>query len=225
MTDKQKSIFELVSKYAQSRGCEYIEIDIDPWTREPYNGRSVGCGTEEYEKKEKMPFDISELITEYTNENLSDVDDENLSGLNFRLYPKTRTVTISGTYQEIVDGGSSESEKNKEEDENLKEIMEFLESEGIYPFAEVDFSGGGDSGYIDDMLHVYAGEKEERTVDSVPGLSDYLYEMLSDYYGGWENNEGSFGNFTIDTRAGTITLKFTWNEYAYEDIVFNQEEF
>ncbi len=70
MTDKQKSIFELVSKYAQSRGCEYIEIDIVPWTREPYNGRSVGCGTEEYEKKEKMPFDISELITEYTNENL-----------------------------------------------------------------------------------------------------------------------------------------------------------
>jgi hypothetical protein len=224
MTPKQKSIFELISKYASSRGCEYLEMDVDPWNYTPYNGRSVGCGTEEYEKKEKMPFDISELITEYTNENLSDVDDENLSGLNFRLYPKTRTVTISGTYQEIVDGGSSESEKNKEEDENLKEIMEFLESEGIYPFAEVDFSGGGDSGYIDDMLHVYAGEKEERTVDSVPGLSDYLYEMLSEY-GGWEINEGSFGNFTIDTRAGTITLKFTWNEYAYEDVVFHQEEF
>ena len=117
MTPKQKSIFELISKYASSRGCEYLEMDVDPWNYTPYNGRSVGCGTEEYEKKEKMPFDISELITEYTNENLSDVDDENLSGLNFRLYPKTRTVTISGTYEEIVDGGSSESEKNKEEDE------------------------------------------------------------------------------------------------------------
>ncbi len=222
MTDKQKSIFELVSKYAQSRGCEYIEIDIVPWTREPYNGRSVGCGTEEYEKKEKMPFDISELITEYTNENLSDVDDENLSGLNFRLYPKTRTVTISGTYQEIVDGPSGEIIRDKDEDENLKEIMEFLESEGIYPFAEVDFSGGGDSGYIEDYLSVNDGRKVDSA--SVPGLNDYLYEMLSEY-GGWENNEGSFGNFTIDSRAGTITLNFTWNEYAYENVVFTQEEF
>jgi hypothetical protein len=48
--------------------------------------------------------------------------------------------------------------------------------------------------------------------------------MLSDY-GGWVNDEGSFGNFMIDSRAGTITLKFTWNEYAYEDVVFHQEEF
>jgi hypothetical protein len=222
MTDKQKSIFELVSKYAQSRGCEYIEIDIDPWTREPYNGRSVGCGTEEYEKKEKMPFDISELITEYTNENLSDVDDENLSGLNFRLYPKTRTVTISGTYEEVVDGPSGEIIRDKDEDENLKEIMEFLESEEIYPYAEVSFNGGGDSGYIEDYLSVNDGRKVDSA--SVPGLNDYLYEMLSEY-GGWENNEGSFGNFTIDSRAGTITLNFTWNEYAYENVVFTQEEF
>jgi len=171
-----------------------------------------------------MPFDISELITEYTNENLSDVDDENLSGLNFRLYPKTRTVTISGTYQEIVDGGSSESEKNKEEDENLKEIMNFLKQEDIFPFAEVEFNGGGDDGYIDGNLYVDAGNKPRRDVDSVPGLEDYLYDMLN-VYGGWENDEGSFGNFMIDSRAGTITLKFTWNEYAYEDVVFHQEEF
>jgi hypothetical protein len=39
------------------------------------------------------------------------------------------------------------------------------------------------------------------------------------------NDEGSFGNFMIDSRAGTITLKFIWNEYAYEDVVFHQEEF
>ena len=57
MTPKQKSIFELISKYASSRGCEYLEMDVDPWNYTPYNGRSVGCGTEEYEKKEKMPFD------------------------------------------------------------------------------------------------------------------------------------------------------------------------
>jgi hypothetical protein len=224
MTPKQKSIFELVSKYASSRGCEYLEMDVDPWNFTPYNGRNFGCGTERHENPQKLPFDISDMITEYVGENASDIDEDNLSGLSFRLYPQTRTITISGTYQEVVDGPLDETEKSEEDDEILKKIMDFLKKEDIYPFAEVEFSGGGDDGYVDDTLYVDAGSKPERKVDSVPGLSDYLYDMLN-VYGGWMNDEGSFGNFMIDSRAGTITLKFTWNEYAYEDVVFHQEEF
>jgi hypothetical protein len=224
MTPKQKSIFELISKYASSRGCEYLEMDVDPWNYTPYNGRNFGCGTEKHENPEKLPFDIGDIITDYINKNASDIDEDNLSGLSFRLYPQTRTVTISGTYQEIVDGPLDETEISEEDDENLKNIMDFLKQEDIYPFAEVEFSGGGDDGYIDDVLLVYSGDKPKGSVDSVPGLSDYLYNMLS-AYGGWEIDEGSFGNFMIDSRAGTITLKFTWNEYAYEDVVFHQEEF
>lgn len=224
MTPKQKSIFELVSKYASSRGCEYLEMDVDPWNFTPYNGRNFGCGTERHENPQKLPFDISDIITEYVGENTSDVNEDNLSGLSFRLYPQTRTITISGVYQEVVDGPSSETELSEENNENLKETMDFLKKENIYPFAEVDFSGGGDDGYIDDILRVDAGSKPQRKVSDVPGLEDYLYDMLN-MYGGWENDEGSFGNFIIDSRAGTITLTFTWNEYAYEDIVFHQEEF
>jgi hypothetical protein len=224
MTPKQKSIFELVSKYVSSRGCEYLEMDVDPWNFTPYNGRNFGCGIEKHETPQKLPFDISDIVTEYVGENVSDVDEDNLSGLSFRLYPQTRTITISGTYQEVVDGPSSETERSEEDDENLKEIMDFLKKEDIYPFAEVDFSGAGDDGYIDDNLYVDAGLKPLRKTSNVPGLEDYLYNMLGDY-GGWVNDEGSFGNFMIDSRAGTITLKFTWNEYAYEDVVFHQEEF
>ena len=224
MTPKQKSIFELVSKYVASRGCEYLEIDIDPWNYTPYNGRNFGCGTEGHENPQKLPFDISEIITEYVGENASDFDDDNLSSISFRLYPQTRTVTIIGTYQEIVDGPLDETERSEEDDEKLKEIMNFLREEDIYPFAEVQFNGGGDDGYIDDNLDVHTGSKPRRNVSSVPGLEDYLYDMLN-VYGGWMNDEGSFGTFMIDSRAGTITLKFVWNEYAYEDVVFNQEEF
>lgn len=224
MTPKQKSIFELVSKYVASRGCEYLEIDIDPWNYRPYNGRNFGCGTEGHENPQKLPFDISEIITEYVGENASDFDDDNLSSISFRLYPQTRTVTIIGTYQEIVDGPLDETERSEEDDEKLKEIMNFLREEDIYPFAEVQFNGGGDDGYIDDNLDVHTGSKPQRNVSSVPGLEDYLYDMLN-VYGGWMNDEGSFGTFMIDSRAGTITLKFVWNEYAYEDVVFNQEEF
>ena len=224
MTPKQKSIFELVSKYASSRGCEYLEMDVDPWNHTPYNGRNFGCGTEKHENPEKLPFDIGDIITEYIGENASDIDEDNLSGLSFRLYPQTRTVTISVTYQEVVDGPLDETERSEEDDENLKVVMDFLKQEDIFPFAEVEFNGGGDDGYIEDALYVDAGSKPQRKVSDVPGLEDYLYDMLN-VYGGWMNDEGSFGNFMIDSRAGTITLKFTWNEYAYEDVVFHQEEF
>ena len=224
MTPKQKSIFELVSKYASSRGCEYLEMDVDPWNHTPYNGRNFGCGIEKHETPQKLPFDISEIITEYVGENASDFDEDNLNAITFALYPQTRTVTISGTYQEVVDGPLDETERSEEDDENLKEIMNFLKQEDIFPFAEVEFNGGGDDGYIDGNLYVDAGNKPRRDVDSIPGLNDYLYDMLN-VYGGWMNDEGSFGNFMIDSRAGTITLKFIWNEYAYEDVVFHQEEF
>jgi hypothetical protein len=80
MTPKQKSIFELVSKYASSRGCEYLEMDVDPWNFTPYNGRNFGCGTERHENPQKLPFDISDIITEYVGENASDVDEDNLNG-------------------------------------------------------------------------------------------------------------------------------------------------
>ena len=178
MTPKQKSIFELVSKYVSSRGCEYLEIDVDPWNFTPYNGRNFGCGTGKHENPQKLPFDIGEIITEYVGENASDVDEDNLNALTFALYPQTRTITISGTYQEIVDGPLSETEISEEDDENLKEIMDFLKKEDIFPFAEVDFSGAGDDGYIDDNLHVDAGSKPQRKTSDVPGLEDYLYNML-----------------------------------------------
>lgn len=224
MTPKQKSIFELVSKYVASRGCEYLEMDIDPWNYRPYNGRNFGCGTNEYEITQKLPFDISETIREYANENVSDVDEDELNSMNFRLYPNTRTVTLSGTYQSIVDGPESELEKHAEDDEMLKGIMDDLENKGLYPYGEVDFSGGGDSGYIDDQISVHSGSKESLNLHDFQELQNYLYEMLMNY-GGWENDEGAFGSFTIDTRRGTITLKFTWNEYQYEDVVFNEEKF
>ena len=224
MTPKQKSIFELVSKYVASRGCEYLEIDIDPWNFTPYNGRTFGCGTNEYETSQKLPFDISEIISEYANEKSSDVDQDDLNSMNFRLYPNTRTVTLSGVYQSIVDGPESELEKHVEDDEMLKGIMDDLENKGLYPYGEVEFNGGGDSGYIDDQISVHSGSKESLSLNDFQELQNYLYEMLSNY-GGWENDEGAFGSFTIDTRRGTITLKFTWNEYQYEDVVFNEEKF
>jgi len=224
MTDKQKAIFELISKYVQSRGCEYLEIDIDPWNNMPYNGRNFGCGHEKHETQDKLPFDASEIITEFLNENPHDWDEDNLSGMTFKLYPKLRKISISGVYQELSDGDSHEIEITEKNDENLNFIMDELKENGVYPYAEVYFQGGGDDGYIESSIVIDSGDKPSQTIENFSGLEDCLYNMLGNF-GGWEVDEGSFGSFLIDTRAGTITLRFTWNVYTYENVLFNEYNF
>jgi len=224
MTDKQKAIFELVSKYTSSRGCEYLEIDVDPWNNMPYNGRNFGCGTEKHETQDKLPFDASEIITEFLNSLDHGFDEDNLSGMSFRLYPKLRKIIVSGIYQDLGDGGSSELEVDEESDENLKPIMDELKEKGVYPYAEVRFNGGGDDGYIESTMIISSGDKPSQMIEDFAGLDDFLYNMLGDF-GGWEIDEGSYGNFIIGTKTGVIKLELTWNEYKYEDVVFGEYDF
>ena len=213
-----------MSKYATIRGCEYVEIDCDPWNLMPYNNRVFGCGNERDEKRDSFPFNPTEIIGEYLNSSSLDIDEDNLTGLSFRLYPKSRRIVVSGIYQNIVEGGGSTMEISAEDNETVKSIMDYMVENNIYPYATVDFHGGGDEGYIEDEMEVHSGDKPSVNIDSVPELQEFLYGMLSEF-GGWENDEGSFGTFTIDSRAGIITLNFTWMEYQYEDVVLKEEEF
>lgn len=50
---------------------------------------------------------------------------------------------------------------------------------------------------VEVVSHVY------RTRESIEQL---CYELLEDTHGGWENNDGAFGEFTFDVAAGTISL-------------------
>jgi hypothetical protein len=224
MTNKQKAIFDLISKYVQSRGCEYLEIDIDPWNNIPYNGRNFGCGDEKHETQNKLPFDASEIISEFLNSLDHGFDEDNLSDVTFKLNPKSRKIIISGIYQEFTDGDSHEIEIDEKTDEYLKPIMDELKENGVYPYGEVYFHGGGDDGYIESSIIISSGDKPAQMIENFTGLEDCLYNMLGNF-GGWEVEEGSFGSFLIDTRAGTITLRFTWNEHKYEDVVFGEYEF
>jgi hypothetical protein len=69
--------------------------------------------------------------------------------------------------------------------------------------ATVGYSGGGDSGAIDNNY-----ESENGTGDVPAGIEDICYKLLEEY-GGWEINEGSQGNivFTKDE----ISVNHEWN--------------
>jgi len=55
--------------------------------------------------------------------------------------------------------------------------------------------------------------------DAVEAL---VYAFLEETHGGWENNEGAYGEFTFNVAARTITLDY--NE-RYEDSHYTQHSF
>lgn len=219
MTEKEKTILELISKYLKNNGCEYAEIDIDAYSYSPYNGRSFECGNT-YKNNNRFPFDISDFVKEFIEKNLSvGIDDENLSELHLRIYPDDRKIILSASYSELVEGDEQTVERNVSDDNQLQTMMQTWTEEGLHPFAEVRFDGGGDSGYIHNDITIYGqGDlPNESDLNHFSGLEDYLYDMLNTF-GGWEINEGSVGYFKIDTRAGEIILYFSWMEDEYETV-------
>jgi hypothetical protein len=220
MTEKQKSIFELIFKYLNSRNCETAEFDLDAYSYSPYNGRSYSCVSGDNlssRSDDKLPFDVSDFITEFINSESLDIDDDNLVELQLMIHPKTRKIELIAVYSDIVDGTSEQTEREASEDETTKALIDSLENSGLYPYAEIQFDGSGDSGYIHDHISVDSGLKPSKDLTNFPQLQDYLYDMLNNY-GGWEINEGSYGVFTISLSMGTVTLDFTWNEYQNETV-------
>ena len=92
----------------------------------------------------------------------------------------------------------------------------------------VDFDGEGDSGQIDSIVaftgeeltkmpvttvtirQVQYGKPEPFPVESTldQAIETLCYDYLEDMHGGWENNDGAFGEFTIDAVNRTIELEF-----------------
>jgi hypothetical protein len=83
--------------------------------------------------------------------------------------------------------------------------------------ATLDFSGGGDSGYIEDDMTT------NFSTDSAPeSCKDYMYDKLP---GGWEINEGSQGSGVFDVSKGTFTLFYTENIEGQHTNTFFEETF
>jgi hypothetical protein len=92
----------------------------------------------------------------------------------------------------------------------------------------VEFDGEGDSGQIEMITVVRYGEPvamPEATVtlrqaswgSSEPdisacalreGIETFCYDFLEDEHGGWENNDGAFGEFRLDVEKRTVDLEF-----------------
>jgi hypothetical protein len=110
---------------------------------------------------------------------------------------------------------------------NKTALFDVLAAAGI-GVVTVRFDGYGDSGQIEDIeAHaddtaialppdqidiaepLYDGSGLERSTLSVRDAIEKLaYAFLEETHGGWENNEGAYGDFTFDVESRTITLEY-----------------
>jgi hypothetical protein len=101
----------------------------------------------------------------------------------------------------------------------------------------VNFDGYGDSGQIEDItaqtgavtvelpderIEIFRPawdsadiERETHTVREA--IEALCYDFLSQTHGGWENNDGAYGDFTFDVTEGSITLDYNERYTASEN--------
>ena len=233
ITPEESKAFKYLKKYSLSLGIDEVEfsfeyeyspvtdVEVDFFTST--NGRSY------YSDDIQVPQAIAVKILEFYNRELKDKiedvwqnfpgDDEFSQGgmyLRFNFGISEVSATVWADYYGAGDEQIQQWEVDG--DTRLAECINDLKSmdEEIIT-ATLDFSGGGDSGYIqDDMTTNFS-------TDSAPeSCKDYMYDKLP---GGWEINEGSQGSGVFDVSKGTFTLFYTENIEGQHTNTFFEETF
>jgi hypothetical protein len=103
-------------------------------------------------------------------------------------------------------------------------VFDALEAAGITT-VNVTFDGEGDSGQIDNIMaddsaelpHIpielqkvawSAGKLDSIQTTLRDAIETLCYDFLSQEQGGWENNDGAYGEFTFDVVKRTVELDF-----------------
>ena len=93
---------------------------------------------------------------------------------------------------------------------------------------QVEFDGEGDSGQIESVIAFRGDERADLPVTTVnvrnvswgdaepvptqstlgAAIGTLCYDYLEETHGGWENNEGGFGEFHLDVARRTVELEF-----------------
>jgi len=122
-----------------------------------------------------------------------------------------KTMEITSEIEEQTSVGESD----EYDVSTMPLVQNFLDENNIDNF-EVSFSGGGDSGELDQTgIESSFSNDQIRYPDE---LENFFYEKLESSFGGWEINEGSSGKIILDRNNLTIEIELYSNEWVNSDL-------
>lgn len=173
----------------------------------------------------EIPDFFKPYLEEIVTKSLRNIDDLDIDGLNYDnvefeidTVDSTLEITRFWGYDEPGDGSGLTWGDDTEDTEMVERLIAeirasdaTIDSDGI---VRLDYSGGGDSGYLENSFE--GGGRVPKDVE------DWCYEVLENNYDGWEVNEGSQGYFLFNVTNRTIELEHTYNQQVEEsDTIFS----
>lgn len=221
MTQKEKTVFKMMSSYVQKMGCDSAEMMGEYWDDELFSDRNFNCksgGTY------KFPFDASDVINGWVDSldlDINSYEDEGLNSVWLEISPKDNSISVIAGFSEIQLGEEQLIVESLSDKLNVEELKKEVEKYfGDFKNIEVQFNGYGDSGGLEGIKV----DGEEYGSDSIPrSLKEVLYPMLQNF-GGWEIDSGSEGYFDVDLENDKVVLHFHWNEQVDRPETLHREE-
>ena len=236
ITPEEKKAFNYLKKYSLSNGISEIEFSFEyeynPDTDVDIEHFTTADNRGSYGDSLVIPQSIAVKILEFYNRELKDKiedvwdnfpgDDELPSGgmyLRFNFNISEVSAMVWADYYTTADETVEtwEADEDSELVQCIEDLKSMDEETDQMLDARLDFSGGGDSGYIEDDMTTNLG-----TYTAPESCKDYMYDKLP---GGWEINEGSQGSGVFDVAKGTFTLFYSENIEGQHYNTFFEESF
>lgn len=224
LTPDELKTLQLFAYYCRSHGADGVyktyylsACDID-WDDDNWYSYQISSSIESYDKIDELIDKLvrEESITDHFNEC------DGSQRIEVEIDCKERILNIYA-YETVYGSEPHGSTYNLEDiesefgEETLKAVEELFEELGD-SYASVDFSGGGDDGYIEDFMIIDGNQ-----VDIPKLIEDMLYRMLNGNFGGWENNEGAQGNWEFNPKDKTIFFDFNYNTEEEQSVNIDYE--
>jgi hypothetical protein len=233
LTPEDKKNLEKIGLYLNANNSKIVSINIED-VEEKFDIKTIDVNEftyfsrTAYGKLIPIPerfLPILKKILDSCQDKFSDVDlDEfefiNWGEINIEINTISKKIDVKYRISYMESLPPETSSFSAEEDEGIDNLFkEFLENNSteIQETMELRFDGGGDSGYIEASF--------EGGLLVPADIEDFCYKVLSDLYGGWENDEGANGAFYFNTKNKTIELEFIANEYLNRNYTLFEESY
>ncbi len=224
LTPDELKTLQLFAYYCRSYGADsvyktvYLSACSKDWEDDKWYSSDVSGGIDGYDRIDKLIdklIDDQSITDEFTEcDGSQRIEIEIDCKEKFLIINAYQTVYGSEPHGSDYSLDDIESEYGEEALKAVEELFTYLDGRD----ARVEFSGGGDDGYIEDDMWI-----DSERVDIPKPIDDLLYRMLNGNFAGWENNEGGQGSWEFNSGDKTIFFDFNYNTEEEESIHLDYE--